>query len=118
MASNHSTYLSLRLLGADEFGGEQVRASEEDDVRNQDADVTPLVRVEVLVGRVDVCVAVNKVLSDHGADSGACALVACSVRVARYEGDARELAIMELVDHERFESVRDRIKVIEPSDPA
>lgn len=58
VAFSEHEHLTLRLLGADEFGKGHVSDEEEDCEGDDDSDVTPLVRVVVLKGQVDVRVSV------------------------------------------------------------
>ncbi|TFA97843.1 hypothetical protein CCMA1212_010383 [Trichoderma ghanense] len=115
--------LALGLFRLDEVCGDKVDEVVEQHKGNQNADVAPLVRVEIPVLRVDVGIAAHKVLARDGPDGGAGAVRGRDVLVARDrgagdEGVALEAAAAELVDHEGLEAVGHGVEVVDPAAPA
>lgn len=113
--------LTLGLLGGDEFSTSEVDTHETEHEDPHDSEVAPLVLCVVVEGRVDVSITTDERLSGNRADGPASLLSTRNVFVAgaeRNELIALELPVVEFVDHERLETVTNRVDVADPLGPA
>ena len=99
-----------------------VSEEEKHDEANDDAEVAPQVRAEVLKGRVDVVIAVHHVRARNGTDGRADTVERADRFVAREIGAGHEcvacvILVVELVDHEGLETVGERVDVVDPTAP-
>ena len=100
-----------------EFRARQICEHEENPERNQNAKISPFMRIRVIVLLLDVIIARNRSSTRHGASGRTHERITHQIIICRHESGTYKLATVEFVRDEGFECVEDRVDPANPREP-